>query len=367
MNHIDSISIKGFKSIRELDKLELHPLNILIGANGAGKSNFVKVFKLLNRIVEKRLQTFVGEEGGADNLLYFGSKTTENIKVYLKFGKFKYKCILAPSNDGGLFFEKESAYLSNYECEVPDDKLLEVRLGGGHKETQLSEDKRTTPISGFVLENLKKLTVYHFHDTSRYAKIRKQCEINDNERLRQDASNLAAYLYMLKEKHPKNYQDIVKIVRLAAPFFEGFDLKPDRLNEDMIRLEWRHAGSDAYFNGSSFSDGTLRFICLTTLLQQPDMPETILLDEPELGLHPAAIALLAGMFRSVTQSGKTQIIASTQSVTLVNQFLPEDIIVVEREAGQSVFRRLEKDKITNWMEDYGIGDIWEKNIIGGRP
>jgi predicted ATPase len=154
---------------------------------------------------------------------------------------------------------------------------------------------------------------------------------------------------------------------MAAPFFEDFALKPDRLNKNMIRLEWRHAGSDAYFNGNSLSDGTLRFMCLTTLLQQPNMPDTILLDEPELGLHPAAMTLLAGMFRSVVQSEQSQVIASTQSVTLVNQFSHKDIIVVEREDEQSVFRRLKRPAINNWLEEYGVGDLWEKNLIGGRP
>lgn len=363
MSKLDSISIKGFKSIRELNDLELRPLNILIGANGAGKSNFVKVFKLLNRIVDKRLQVFIGEEGGADNFLYFGQKTTENITIHLVFGNNEYECVLSPSDDGSLFFEKETGYFKGPGYEKP----YSAGMGGGHKETQLHDYKEREQTIKHALKSLTQWTVYHFHDTSRSAKVRKPCEINDNEFLRPDASNLAAFLYYLREQHPLNYKNIVRIIRMAAPYFEDFDLKPDRLSQNHIRLEWRHAGSDAYFNGNALSDGTLRFICLTALLQQPNIPDTILLDEPELGLHPAAMTILAGMFRSVAQSGKTQVIASTQSVTLVNQFSPEDVIVVERENEQSVFKRLEEPAIRNWIEDYGVGDLWEKNVFGGRP
>jgi len=154
-------------------------------------------------------------------------------------------------------------------------------------------------------------------------------------------------------------------VRLVAPFFDDFDLKPSRLNPDKIRLEWREKGSDIYFNAHALSDGTLRFICMVTLLLIPEPPETILIDEPELGLHPYAITLLATLLRSAAT--RTQVIVSTQSVTLVNQFNPEDIIVVDRTDGRSIFERQDPQDLERWLEEYGMGDIWEKNLLGGRP
>lgn len=209
--------------------------------------------------------------------------------------------------------------------------------------------------------------IYHFHDTSNSAKVKRTVNLNDNRRLREDASNLAAYLYFLKEKEPAYYRNIVDTVRMVAPFFDDFDLRPNSLNPDKIKLEWRERGSDAYFDANSLSDGTLRFISLVTLLLQPPgrLPSTILLDEPELGLHPYAITILANLLRSAAEH--TQVIVATQSVTLVNQFEPDDIIVVDRVKDQSVFVHLGAAEIDSWLDDYGLGDLWEKNVFGGRP
>ena len=195
----------------------------------------------------------------------------------------------------------------------------------------------------YVLNSLKSWKVYHFHDTSESSKVKQTCNINDNRFLRPDAGNLAAYLYLLKEAHNPYYDNIVDSIRMVAPFFDDFNLRPSPFNPETIKLEWKHKDSDEYFDGHSLSDGTLRFICLATLLLQPSLPETILLDEPELGLHPYAISLLATLLRST--STRTQVIASTQSVTLVNQLTPEDILVVDRDKQQSTFRRLNEEEI----------------------
>jgi predicted ATPase len=183
--------------------------------------------------------------------------------------------------------------------------------------------------------------------------------------LRSNASNLAAFLFLLQGQHPEHYREIVRTVRLVAPFFDDFALRPRPLNPNKIQLEWREKGSDSYFGANYLSDGTLRFMCLATLLLQPDLPATVLIDEPELGLHPYAITVLASLLRSAAQ--QTQVIVSTQSVPLVNQFRPEDVIVVDREDRQSVFRRLTQADLESWLDEYGLGDLWEKNLLGGRP
>jgi predicted ATPase len=360
MDALSRIKIKGFKSIREMD-LELHNLNILIGANGAGKTNFVSVFKLLNQIIEKNLQVFVAKSGGANALLHFGQKVTSELEIGLHFGKNEYNATLIPSADDNLIFAKEICWYHYPQ------KPWGVELGEGHRETFLQEEAHKHPgkIADHVLQSLKSYKIYHFHDTSESALVKKKGDINDNALLRPDASNLAAFLYLLQTRHREYYDRIVKTVRLVAPFFDDFMLQPLGLNPNNIELQWREKGSDAYFNATSLSDGTLRFICLTTLLLQPTLPTTILIDEPELGLHPYAITLLASMLESAAT--KTQVIVSTQSVPLVNQFSPESIIVVDREDGQSVFKRLELQDVEHWLEEYGLGELWEKNSIGGRP
>jgi predicted ATPase len=209
--------------------------------------------------------------------------------------------------------------------------------------------------------------VYHFHDTSRSAYVKQVHSLHDNEYLRDDARNLAAFLYRLQQHHATHYHRIVKAIQMVAPFFGDFHLRPRADNPETIQLEWTEAGQDLPFTASALSDGTLRFICLATVLLQPDkfMPATILIDEPELGLHPFAIAMLGGMMKSTAQ--QHQLIVSTQSVELVDEFDAEDLIVVGKQSGASVFTRPDADALQEWLDEYSLGDLWKKNLLGGRP
>ena len=356
---INRIQIENFKSIRELD-LELQPINILIGANGVGKSNFIGFFKLLKNIYDRNLQIYISDEGSSDDLLYFGTKNSDFLSGRIQFnGANAYKFMLRPDQQDKLYFENEETEFQGANYKTPYTESL----GSGHKESKLitTNSKITTHVKRYM----ESFRIFHFHDTSKTAKIKKPGEINDNSFLREDGSNLAAYLYLLKEKNPKDFKRIEMVIQSVAPYFEKFNLQPDRLNPEKIRLEWKEKGSDAYFNGKHISDGTLRFMALTTLLLQPEAPQIIIIDEPELGLHPFAINKLAGLIKKA--SIKTQIIISTQSVNLVDNFEPEDIITVDRSDNQSVFKRQNTVELHDWLNDYSISDLWNKNVIGGRP
>ncbi|MEM9955731.1 MAG: AAA family ATPase [Chloroflexota bacterium] len=372
-NRLESIQVSGFKSIRELD-IKLRDLNVLIGANGSGKSNFISLFRLLNEILESRLQTYSGAIG-ADSLLYYGRKTTSEIDITLTFVDDNYangyEISLIPSEQGTLIFAYEG-YSFHDRSRYANG--LDYRVGEGHRETLLfdvSEQYRRRVVVDYVIDTLSNWKIYHFHDTSPDSAIKQAGNIHENDRLKPDASNLAAYLYLLQEKYPSYYRKIMRTVKRVTPFFDDFVLRPNPLNEDTIRLQWRDVNSaDNVFNAHTLSDGTLRFMCLATLLLQPDekLPSLILIDEPELGLHPFAINILVSLLRSVAT--KTQVILSTQSVPLINQFDLEDIIVVDRKDKQSTFARLDTETFDDWMTEYsgyGIGDLWEKNVIGGRP
>jgi predicted ATPase len=364
---LDRIEVKGYKSIREA-ALDLRPLNVLIGPNGAGKSNLVSVFEMVRQIEARRLQTYVAQMGGANSLLHYGRHTTESIEIGLALGGGEagsgYRCVLVPTAQDGLAFATEEVW----EADLFRNGSPYVEpLGRGHLETRL-HNYTVDPLPSatpYVLRTMQSWRVYHFHDTSESSKMRATGDLDDNAFFRDDASNLAAYLYLLREQEPDSYERIVATIQMVAPFFYDFALRPNPLNPRKIRLEWRDRGSEDYFDAHSLSDGTLRFICLVILLLMPYPPDTILIDEPELGLHPYAIAVLAGLLRSAAT--RTQIIVSTQSVTLLNQLEPEDVIVVDRENGASRFHRLDQSELDVWLEGYSLGELWEKNLLGGRP
>lgn len=365
MSKLKQISIQGYKSIKNLEKFELTNLNILLGANGAGKSNFISVFKLLAKIYEQELQTYVPVNGGADTLLYYGRKKTSQLSMEFCFDNNGYHFTLIPTLDNRLIFEKEVLlFTGNYIAwdggpRIPSSSVI----GQGRSEAFLKESH--DKYARYIKPAIESWRIYHFHDTSDTALVKQIHAANENLRLKPDAANLAAFLLRLKHKFPGNYQQIVNTIRLVTPFFNDF---VNREEDDNIQLEWREIGNpDTPFKAHVLSDGTLRFICLATLLLQPFslMPDTVLIDEPELGLHPYALAILASLIKRAAE--QKQLIISTQSVELINYFSANDIIVVDRVDDASTFKRLDEEQLKDWLEDYTLGDLWKQNIIGGRP
>lgn len=364
-NSIHKLTIRGFKSIQHLDEFYLDQLNILIGANGAGKSNFVSYFRMLSEMVESRLQSWTRNQGSADRIVSFGIKETDKVESYIEFGLNGYKFALEPTLDGGFSFYEEKLFFNG-----PYFGEKWISLGSGHSEAKLKETFKTTKPGGvadYCYNSIANWKVFHFHDTSDTAGVKRLGSLHDNEYLRSDASNLAAFLYRLTDEHEDVYQQIRKTICLAIPFFDDFVLKPLKLpsEEEQIRLLWRQKDSDYSLWPSQLSDGSIRFICLVTALLQPNPPSTIIIDEPELGLHPYAITLLGSLLRSA--SNRMQVIISTQSVPLVNEFSIADLIIVEREQGGTVFKQFAEEDFRAWLEDYSVGELWEKNILGGRP
>lgn len=348
MPSLSRIVLNGYKSIAQCD-LELTNLNVLIGPNGAGKSNFIQFFTMMQQLAQNSLALYVGVQGGPDTFLRFGRKKTPALDFVLYFKNNEYHMILVPTLDNNFVFGPEVL--------IVDGKP--VSSTAGHSETKLTDLLKDSVI--------KKWRVYHFHDTGETACVKGVGQINDNVYLRYDAKNLAAFLYLIKKTHPIHYDRIVSTIRLAMPFFDDFHLRPTPDNKNTIELEWVEKGHDIPWKAHYFSDGTLRFICLTTALLQPEeyLPDTIIIDEPELGLHPFAIHLLAAMLRSISKS--KQVIIATQSVELLNEFKPEDVIVVDRTNEGSHLRRLDSSKLEEWLEEYSLGELWEKNVIGGGP
>ncbi len=359
---ITKIQVKGFKSIKELE-IDLNPVNILIGANGAGKSNFISIFSFLRHVMNKNLQQHVIKSGGADKILHYGKKITQEIEIIIHLKsknnhRNQFILNLGVSNNTLFIKNVRTKYFhagswtdfQDYETNVWESQFANIKHGQAH----------------FVSPRILEYQVYHFHDTSNSSVIKGNANINDAYFLRPDGSNLAAILHYLKENNPYVLRKIELTIKSIAPFFDSFVLLPQKLNPNSIELMWKEVSAlDVYFNAHDLSDGTLRFICLATLLLQPFPPSTIIIDEPELGLHPAAINKLSAMIK--VASTKSQIIISTQSSSLIDNFETDEIIICDRNLSGSIFNRLREQDLDVWLNDYSLGELWENYKIGAQP
>ncbi len=364
---LESITIKGFKTIRELKDFRPGQLTVLIGPNGAGKSNFLSFFRMLYSLSygTATLQSQVGFQGGASKLLHDGPAVTPEIDARLRFhsdaGDIDYHCRLAYAADDTLIYAGESYRLTTRD----KNKKTSWQAAPGRRTSLLSDYETANDITTVIANAFRNNSVFHFHDTSMTSHLRRKAEVTNDRPLRPDGHNIAPFLCRLQKREGKSYQRIIDTLRLILPFFLDFYLEPDH---DHLLLAWRETDSDQVFTASQAADGMLRTIALVALLLQPEetLPDLLIIDEPELGLHPAAINIIGGLIGAVSQ--KVQVIIATQSTAFVDCFEVSDIVVVEREGRESVFRRLEdSEALREWLEDYSLSELWEKNVIGGRP
>jgi predicted ATPase len=363
-----SLTIEGFKSIRCLRQFETRPLNVLIGANGAGKSNLLSFFRMMSFMLgdAESLPGYVARHGGASRLLFGGPEKTPQIKVHLRFDGTQhdsfneYAFRLAHASGDSLIFVDESFRYSYGGNDKP-----RTLLGAGHSAPKLLQESDRGNQTARAICNLLRLVIYHqFHNTSATSRMRSKWSTNDSRHLKEDAANLAPFLLRLREQAPPYYARIRNTVAQILPWFGDFELEDEYHS---ILLRWTERGTDLVFDASQASDGTLRVFALIALLLQPpkDLPRVIILDEPELGLHPAAVNLVGALIRSA--AAHTQLFVATQSSLLVDCFDPEDVVVVDRDPDGSRFQRLDSTKLQSWLEDYSLSEIWEKNVVGGRP
>lgn len=363
MAKLNKVTIRGFKSIEKLETFDLGSLNVLIGANGAGKSNFVEFFRLLRAVVDQRLQAYARTNGPSDGWFFNGPKATKEIEFEVVFDDNGYSFTLKPTTDNVLIGTETSEYLPVAFTRTLAQDEPESKLANRKDKPGLTGSQRGP--EWYIHNAISGWQVYHFHDTSGSAGMRRSAGVEQYETLAPDAANLAPFLLHLRDEHRDRYDLLVKTIRRIAPFFKEFVLRESKRKvENDVRLLWRRKETDYVFSPGHFSDGTIRFICLATVLLQPDPPETIVLDEPELGLHPEALAVLAGLIRSA--SSRIQIILATQSPVLLNEFEPEQIVTLDQVNGASRFRRLDPKTLASWLDEYTLGELWQKgNIRGG--
>ena len=351
------LHIQGFKSIdgERGATIPFGDVTVLLGANGAGKSNLLSFFYMLQAIAEQDFSQFVGKYG-ANRLLFYGSKKTQSISYILNFENGEEKC----------------SYTDRFLYQLPDGLFKETKIIDNPKKDDIKkaffDEKKRIEIYKFF----SYIYIYQFNDTSDTSRIRDRIYVDDAKTLRHDAGNLAAFLKMLKEHeaYTKYYERILRHIRRIMPQFGDFDLQPVPGNQDYVRLNWKDSsGSDYLFDPHQISDGSLRFMALAALLLQPPelLPRFIVLDEPELGLHPAAIAEFAAMVNMAAQN--TQVLLATQSPRLVDEFSPDNVVIVERDENLhgSVFKKLDSEELADWLKEYSLSELWEKNVLGGQP
>ncbi len=363
---LEQITLRGFKTVRALDKFVPGNLTVLIGPNGAGKSNFISFFRMLawSLAGPGQLQFHVGQQGGARSILHRGPEITREIEAEFVLGTD------AGRNEYGFrLFHAAGDTLIYADEWFRFQRLGQTRpktvLGAGHREAKLLEQPgQDDPAGRVILSMLRRIIVHQFHNTSPTSRIRAKWYANDARYLKEDAGNLGAFLLNLKIAHPAHYRRIVETIRLILPFFSDFELNDE---SGSVLLQWSEIGSDHILNAAQASDGMLRAMALVTLLQQAEanLPDVLILDEPELGLHPYAIEVLASLIRSASQH--VQVIVATQSTSLIDRFDASDIVVVDRHAGETTLRRLDEADLAGWLEDYTLSELWEKNVLGGRP
>ncbi len=355
---MDSIRVKGYKSFKDIT-VPLNKINILIGSNGAGKSNFLSLFELLGNAYEGFLARSVAQSGGIDKLLHKGRKSTDSISIEVKEDINSYELDLIES-DGGLIVEKEKLGYSSASGE-----WTYINIANYKTETAL-KSYHDLKRGDYINQYMSQIKKFHFHDTGRTSPFTGESNIvNDSYHLYSQGGNLAAFLYGIMNNHPMVYKRIVCVIQSIAPFFHDFYLMPNESGG--VRLQWRDKFSEVIYGPNDLSDGTIRFIALAVLFMQPDLPKVIVIDEPELGLHPVAIEKLAGLIKMAANRG-TQVIAATQNAELISNFQPSDILTVDQRDGQSQIDRLNADELRQWLNDYTLGDLWKQRIMkGGQP
>ena len=371
---IESVSIQGFRSLADVEISAMPSTAVLIGANGSGKSNFIRFFEMLGWMLRsRRLAEFVERYGGADDQLFGGNTVTPRLTARVGMrtyaGLNEYRFALSYAHPDRFLFTEEELRLT------PGDLSGAGRwqsLGSGHPEASIVEAAQSSAfpnvnptIAAVIVNLLRSCSVYHFHDTSDSSNFKQRWDSEDNYQLRSHGGNLAAVLYWLEHNDVRRYEEICRQIGRILPGFDQFEI---RESFGKVALRWKAKGTDKTFGAHLTSDGSLRFFALVTLLNLPTemLPDVILLDEPELGLHPAAVSLVGGMIKSLSQ--ERQVIIATQSPMLVDVFDLEQIIVMELRDGRTEVSTLSSDEYKLWLEEcFTAGELWQKNLLGGRP
>jgi len=400
--YIKNIRLKNYRSLIELD-LSLSPLNVLIGSNGSGKSNFLSLFNLLKHAADGKFQDYIDDEiGGFNHLQHFNAPRTEigqrvfigltierlqtlnNIRVAEGFrtGMGEFTIEIGGRIGQGYIIKSEEITRPPYPNQTNSFRLLRAESGRVRNLSALPSLTSEPETEPFQLDSETELALSVLRDpryptlneirreivdwqmlrgfgSDALANMRRPQELRVPRMMRLDdkASNLVSILYQLgnRQEYSNHNRQLNEALKAAFDDFDRLDIPMTEGNSAM--LHYRSNELDQPVPAHLMSDGQLRFIGLATTLLQPEPPSLLAIDEPEVGLHPKLLHILAELIQYAAQ--RTQLVISTHSTVLLSKLAPENILVTTRDGGQTFIRRLDSERLKKWLNRYTLGELWE--------
>ena len=388
MNTFERIHIQGFRRLFDVD-IKLNPLNVLIGANGSGKTSILDVFSLLANSASGKLNESLSEQNGIDanlsNLAAANAGKSQFMSFELAMHVPSYKPIeyrLAISPQGASYkiadellsqyggrpepFKHIVAHHDNvvyYEWKLSKKGLVRPNWEYNPKESALSQVPKMFREPEDFRKRLASSTHYHVLDVSRRAPIRLPQQMRDATLPGHDGEDLVSCLFTLRETDPDRFELIEATLRAGFPSFERLNFPP--VAAGTLAMTWKDRNSKYPFYMHQLSEGTLRFLWLVTLLHSPGLTEVTMIDEPEVSLHPELLSLLADLLRDA--SNRTQLIVATHADRLVRFLQPSEILTINtNDEGASEVICADELDLENWLKEYSMDEVWRMGRIGGR-
>lgn len=392
---LTELSCWGFRSYPDRDMvraLTMTPLSVLIGPNSSGKSNLLDMLLLISEAADQKLSDGVRRRNGMRSILWQNGAKEFGWELVLaaegafaaEEGPLHYRVVVRPRGESPSIALEEVAVEAKSGTRVLLSAMNgAVRLRAEGKpqlgpETPLTSDSELAisqirdpqnyPTLSRLRDYLASWAIYREFLTDEQSKMRQPQVASADTQLQPHGENLIAVLHQINNRtqyRPYN-TGIRELLRLAFEDFEELYFPAEPGASGKIGLAWKDRSLSGDLDVSQLSDGMLRFLALSTLLAAPDLPPLVCVDEPEIGLHPALLHLVAGMAEKA--SARTQVILTTHSTQLINSLSrPEYVTVVERDKGATTLRRLDAGKLGAWLRDFTLGELWLQGEIGGRP
>ena len=376
-----SLKVQGFRRLADVE-LPLRPLSVMIGANGAGKTSVLDVLSLLASSAQSKLGESISEHGGIGSLLTCDRAEELGLGITMEVDghePLEYEMWLRPQGIAHAIREetlkqtrkphpKPFLHINSLQNRVQyynpkEKKLLAPTWEHNPLETSLAQVPKMFEEPEDFRRRLASSTFYHVLNVDARSPVRLPQSMGPAELPGRNGENLVPCLYYLRETNRDRFEAIEDSLRAAFPRFERLDFPP--VAAGTLALAWRERGFSRPLYAHQLSEGTLRFLWLTTLLQSPGLTALTLLDEPEVSLHPELLSLLGDQLREASQ--RTQLVVATHSDTLIRFLEPPEVVVLDlTDDGMATVTRADHLDLDQWLKDYSLDELWRNGRMGAR-